>query len=103
VVLAGNKVDDAGNLIPSTGVEEEVRIALALGKPVIPVGQSGHVANTLWHAARLAPSTYLPNIDSAAELEVLGHPGSTVDDVVFSVMSLLEKTERHSAKGVDRR
>jgi len=44
VVVAGNKADGVGGSMPSTGVEEEVHIALRLRKPVIPVGVSGHVA-----------------------------------------------------------
>lgn len=34
VVVSGNKTGDDGTVIPSPGVDEEVKIALRLGKPV---------------------------------------------------------------------
>lgn len=99
IVLAGNKVE-GGSLTPSTGVQEEVRIALALGKPVIPIGQSGYVAKEVWDAACADPERYLPGLDGAQALPVLGAADATVEEVVAVVGSLLERAERlASARG----
>lgn len=102
VVLAGNKEGAAGDVVPSAGVEQEVQIALALGKAVIPIGQSGHVAKAIWDAACAEPDRYLPGIDGVGELQVLGRSDASVGEVVASVVSLIEKAERlASAKGAD--
>lgn len=94
IVVAGNKAADDGSVVLSNGVEEEVQIALRLGKPVIPVGLTGHVAHAVWEAARAAPDRYLPGIDCNTELKVMGNPASSVDAVVEAVIALLGKAER---------
>jgi len=94
VVVAGNKADAKGCCIPSSGVEEEVQIALDLGKPIIPIGLTGHVAKAVWDAARQAPDRYLPGIDCDLELTVLGDPKSTVEAVISAVVTLLGKAEQ---------
>ncbi len=80
-----------GSVVLSGGVEEEVQIALRLGKPVIPVGMTGNVAQTVWEEAYKAPDRYLPGIDSKAELEMLGNATATVQEIVQAVSSLLIK------------
>jgi hypothetical protein len=94
VVLAGNKVGPDGRAVPSTGVEEEVEIALSLGKPIIPVGMSGHVAQKTWIAANAEPDRYLPGIECKRELSILGNADSTNEQVVAAVISLLQRAER---------
>ncbi|ATE61884.1 SIR2 family protein [Thauera sinica] len=94
VVIAGNKAVEGDSVVPSGGIEEEVRIALRLGKPVIPVGLTGYVAHAVWEAACAAPDRYLPGIDGTAELEVLGNAASTVQEIVGAVSSLLTKAEK---------
>jgi hypothetical protein len=93
VVLAGNKASDAGGVEPSAGVKEEVAIALELGKPVIPVGVSGHVAREIWEAALRAPERYLPGLNAVTELETLGDDSATTSQWLDAVLSLLTKAE----------
>jgi len=94
VVIAGNKVGSDGSVVLSSGVEEEVQIALRLGKPVIPVGMTGYVAQAVWEEAHEAPGRYLPGIDCKAELEILGNSTATVQEIVQAVSSLLIKAEQ---------
>ncbi len=94
IVVAGNKADRDGSTISSTGVEEEVQIALRLGKPVIPLGFTGHVAHAVWSKAYAEPSQYLPGLECKPELEVLGNSTSTVAEVIEAVRSLLKKAEQ---------
>lgn len=93
VVLAGNKASDAGGVEPSAGVKEEVAIALELGKPVIPIGVSGHVAREIWEAALRAPEKYLPGLNAVTELETLGDDSATTSQWLDAVLSLLTKAE----------
>jgi hypothetical protein len=94
VVLAGNKADHAGETILSNGVEEEVQIALALGKPVIPIGVSGHVARRVWDQAINNPEMFLPGLECSAELKILGDEKSSIGRLVGAVISLLERAEK---------
>ena len=71
-----------------------LQIALRLGKPVIPVGMTGYVAQAVWEEAHEAPSRYLPGIDCKAELETLGNSTATVQEIVQAVSSLLIKAEQ---------
>jgi len=93
-VIAGNKVSSDGSVVLSSGIEEEVQIALRLGKPVIPVGMTGNVAQAVWEEAHKAPGRYLSGIDSKAELEMLGNSTATVQEIVRAVSSLLIKAEQ---------
>ena len=97
VVIAGNKAGDAGSTILSNGVEEEVQIALSLGKPVIPVGVSGHVAHAIWQSAVADQQHFLPGLDCATELKTLGDEMSSVEQLVGAVAALLEQAERLSS------
>lgn len=94
VVIAGNKVGPEGNAVPSPGVEEEVAIALSLGKPIIPVGMSGHIAQKTWIAANAEPDRYLPGIECKSELTILGNAESTNEQIVSAVISILKRAER---------
>ena len=94
VVIAGNKADESGVPIPSAGVEEEVRIAMRLGKPVIPIGVSGHVAHQLWLKAIAKPDHFLPGLQAGPELAVLGDQGASNEHLVTAVVTLLERAER---------
>lgn len=97
IVLAGNKADAEGKPVPSSGVEEEVQIALRLGKPVIPIGMSGHIAHEVWLRAAENPRKYLPGLDCAAELQVLGDASSSLEQVVRAVTTMLQSAERNAA------
>ncbi|MFL9925058.1 SIR2 family protein [Herbaspirillum lusitanum] len=94
VVLAGNKADNNDAPMLSPGVEEEVQIALSLGKPIIPVGISGHIARKIWEAATTDPHRYLPGIHCEAELATLGKPDASIQEVSDAIGTLLERAER---------
>ncbi len=101
VVIAGNKADENGVAILSAGVEEEVQIALRLGKPVIPIGVSGHVAHELWTKALVTPDRFLPGLNAVAELAVLGDRSATNEQLVSTVVALLERAERIASARVN--
>lgn len=96
VVLAGNKAGGTGEVIPSPGVKEEVAIALELGKPIIPIGVSGHVAREVWEAATQNPEKYLPGLNAAAELKTLGDDSASTSQLLEAVLSLLKQSEANA-------
>ncbi len=93
VVISGNKNDGSGSYVDSPGVNEEVSIALAMGKPVIPVGISGHVAEMCWQKAMNNPELYLPGLNGSKELTVLGDQMASNIEIIDSVLELLKKAE----------
>lgn len=48
LVIAGEKKNDQGELIPSSGVVEEVKISKDQGNLIIPIASSGGVAKIIW-------------------------------------------------------
>lgn len=98
VVVSGNKTGDDGTVVASPGVDEEVQIALRLGKPVIPIGVSGHVAQRIWEQAISHPKHYLPGLHCDAELALLGEQNSTTEQLIEAIMCLLETAEKLASK-----
>lgn len=103
VVIAGNKADGSGPPVLSAGVEEEVQIALKLGKPVIPIGVSGHVAHQVWQAAMATPDRYLPGRNAPAELALLGKEDASNEHLINAVGVLLERAEQMASAKVTSR
>ena len=98
VVVSGNKTGDDGTVIASPGVDEEVQIALRLGKPVVPIGVSGHVAQRVWEQAVAHPEQYLPGLKCEDELAILGDQNSTTEQLIGAIICLLEKAEKLASK-----
>ena len=94
VVVAGNKLDANGLICPSSGVLEEVAIALRLGKFIIPVGATGHVAETIWKQAMSNQEQYLPGLNVVEELRILGDKGASNEILLNSVFSILNSAEK---------
>ncbi|MEB3333513.1 MAG: SIR2 family protein [Cyanobacteriota bacterium] len=93
VVVAGNRAQ-AGGIENSPGVMEEVEIALREGKCIIPIGATGHAARTIWERAHGEPTRFLPGIDAASELQVLGDAGASNEQLLNAVFHLLAKAEQ---------
>jgi hypothetical protein len=88
IVLAGNKLVD-GAVVPADGVRQEVEIARAQNKHIIPVGATGHVARELWEQCLSKPSDFLGGADVTEQLAVLGDHQSSVPALVQAVVEIL--------------
>jgi hypothetical protein len=97
IVISGNKDDGKGSPTPSPGVLEEVGLAQRMGKIIIPIGITGHVARTIWEAAIAEPDRYLPGIKLDSELTALGDEHWTLDTIMTAISSLLRKAEALAA------
>ena len=92
IVLAGNKA--AGEkTVPADGVREEVAIALAQGKPVIPIGATGHVAREVWERCQSNPKEFMGSVDLAAQLSVLGDTTAGVEAIVQATVDALKRLD----------
>lgn len=94
IVLAGNKDDGSGGVVDSTGVFEEVEIARRLGKFIIPIGATGHVALKVWEQAVKNQNDYLPGLRVNKQLKILGNAKASNEQLLkatFSILSAIEK------------
>nr|VFJ55512.1 MAG: SIR2-like domain-containing protein [Candidatus Kentron sp. FW] len=96
IVMAGNRerAKGSGETEPSPGVFEEVDIALREGKPVIPIGATGHAAREIWEKAMGNPERYLPGIETKGALEILGDSNATNEALLNAVFELLAKSQK---------
>jgi hypothetical protein len=92
VVLAGNKVVD-GATIPANGVREEIAIARAQGKPVIPIGATGHVARELWEESSARPADFVGVGAIAEQLGALGNEATPIPTLVNAVIEALRRLD----------
>lgn len=94
IVLSGNKGDGTAPVRASDGVIQEVEIAKRLGKFIIPVGVTGHVAREVWKAANADPKAYLPGLNVGDLLQTLGDETATdasVSDAIFAILHAAER------------
>lgn len=94
IFIAGNKLQGA-DLIESPGVFTEFEEAKKNQHFIIPIGASGHAAKRIWDEVVAAHARFFPGIDVNAELETLGKPGSTNDNLIAAVLSILHKVRNN--------
>ena len=82
---------DCGNVVAADGVREEFEISKLLGKTLVPIGATGHVARALWEEVSTDLSTLFPNANVASEVEKIGSEESTVEEIVQATLAILKK------------
>jgi hypothetical protein len=92
IVLSGNKFV-SGAIVPADGVRQEVEIARAQGKIVIPIGATGHVAQELWASTR-GKAELFGGADVIKSLDVLGDRSVSVGTLTQAVIDILKQLER---------
>lgn len=93
VVLGGNKEKD-GETVPADGVRKEVEIARELGKLVVPVGATGHVAREYWELCKNSPADFVGAANVANHLATIGDENAEVDSIVQAVIAILKQLDR---------
>lgn len=88
IVIAGNKMTPDG-LIESTGVWAELDEAGAHGHYIIPIGATGHAAQTVWKALIASGDSFPSGVK--AELAILGDIKASDDALIAAVLAILEK------------
>jgi hypothetical protein len=94
VVVAGNKGEPGAPIQQSSGVLEEVSIALRLHKFIIPIGATGHVAHAVWQQAIKSPEKYLPGLDVLSALRTLGDVHATNETLLSATIDILSAAEK---------
>ncbi len=94
LVLSGNKIVD-GAVVPASGVREEVEIAKAQGKIILPIGATGYVAHELWETVTKTPSEFFGSADISSSLRVLGDSNQSPEAIAEAVVKALKVLERN--------
>ncbi len=94
IFMAGNRWDEeTKTVIESTGVVEEFNIAVKMGACPIPIGATGHAAQTIWEMVKKAPEKYYGNIDVTKEIEALGNSDTHNEGLLKAVFELVKKVQ----------
>lgn len=93
IVLAGNNLV-SGAVVPADGVRQEIEIARSQGKPVIPVGATGHLARELWDQCNANPSQFFGDASISTQLNELGNTAAPVPVLVNAILEILKQLER---------
>lgn len=91
VFLAGNKLDDKGNCVLSPGVIREFETCIAQGVHVVPIGCTGHAAESIWKEVSTNPSKYLPKGDFSASLKILGDGSKSNDEIMAALEDIIKR------------
>ena len=94
IIASGNRATSSGGIEISPGVLEEVEIAQRQRRFIVPIGATGHAARKIWEAASIAPDEFLPGIKVRAELNVLGNPSATNDQLISALFAVLGKARQ---------
>lgn len=93
IVLAGNKYEN-GTVVPANGVRQEIEIARKLGKIVLPIGATGHVAREEWDKIKSDIAMYFKCADATQAFGVLGDENAGVESLVKATIDILKQLDR---------
>lgn len=93
LVVGGNKLEK-GQVITADGVREEANITWKSGKIVLPIGATGYVAKELWDTVRQDARKYFAGADVSKQLDVLGDPASSIEQLVKAVIEIVRQLNK---------
>jgi hypothetical protein len=90
----GNKVVD-GKVVPSSGMEEEFKIACEAGVRPLPIGCTGYIAESIWRRVLADFDSFYPSAHkSFRELfENLGTKSDNLDELITTTNKLIQKLQ----------
>jgi NAD-dependent SIR2 family protein deacetylase len=92
IFIAGNKLNPTGGTMIGAGVMEEFQLAKSESKILIPIPSTGHAALKIWQEIEPHLSTIFPKADVKAEFAVLCNNGSSEDQIIEAIFSILKKS-----------
>ena len=92
VFVSGNRLE-GDEIIEAPGVHEEFSIAVGNDVTPIPVGATGFAARSLWKRVCDDQPAYFGDLDVSEQLEALGNPEATVEELVDAVLTIIGKLE----------
>ncbi len=92
--VAGNKRDTAGNIVEAWGVMEEFEICRRQGKYPIPIGATGHAAETIWNEVTATLDTHFPQGGVKTHFDIIGNSRKSNEQIVDAVVAILRRISR---------
>jgi Sir2- and TIR-associating SLOG family len=89
IFVFGNKTDASGRLVPADGVLEEFKIAYNNGLLVVPVGSTGHVAQTIHAKVSADLDKYFPRVRGLKTALIALKRGGTPNQIVERVLKFI--------------
>lgn len=95
IFMFGNKLNNSGEVVHSSGMREEFEICLQHNVIPIPIGCTGSISKELWHdAIQNHRSVYLDDESLLADIEAIGNGEiSTNDQIITKVISIVERLQ----------
>lgn len=96
VFVFGNKLDPAGNMIPSNGMRQEFDLCIEAGVRPLPIGITGYMAEILWKEVCNDFKKFYPGATPAFrdEFEKLGDNSTAPSDLIPVIQNLIEQLQR---------
>ena len=96
IFVFGNKLDSAGDVIPSNGMRQEFEIAVKAGLTPIPIGATGFMARELWKETSADLTKFIPaaNPEFRRDFAQLGDTDLTPDDLLPIISRLINHLQR---------
>lgn len=95
IFIFGNKIDAlTGETLEANGMIEEFEISIKYGIVPIPIGVTGFTARKLWEMVIGDFERYVPDKTLKAEYQLLGEEGRTDNEVIHTVIGLVNKLEK---------
>ncbi len=97
VFVFGNKLDTAGNVIPSNGMRQEFEIAVEAGLMPIPIGATGFMAEELWKEVSADLMKFIPaaNAEFEKDFALLGDVTLSPDDLLPIISKLINYLQKN--------
>jgi hypothetical protein len=95
IFIYGNKIDDSGKTIVSSGVQEEFDLAVEAGLKVIPVGATGFKAKIIWENLMNNFDFYYPDNGNLKDLFLkIGDQSLETETIVNGVIEIVNKLNK---------
>ena len=96
VFVFGNKLDPAGDMIPSNGMRQEFDLCIEAGVRPLPIGTTGYMAEILWKEVCNDFKKFYPGATPAFrdEFEKLGDNSTALSDLIPVIQNLIEQLQR---------
>ena len=96
IFVFGNKKDAAGNIVESSGMEEEFDLCEASGVVPIPVGATGYMAETLWKEVNRRFTHFFPEATPAIRksFKAIGDPATTSAKLLEAIQKIINDLQK---------
>ena len=96
VFVFGNKRDAKGNVVPSSGMQQEFDLCVQAGVSPLPVGATGWMSRTLWEQMTQDLARYFPDATPkfTQDFQDLGDSTKSPEQLLATVLGLIGQLQK---------